>query len=343
MIEAVVFSDLHFGDPRSTLHRPETLEKLLHALRPHAPVRRLILLGDILDLQMSNWSWAVEGVPVGRAGRRLPGFRRFLNRLVQDAGVRSVRYVPGNHDYRLFDYLSVERYLIDRLAKGGRLHGRVHFYRSFSRPFLRGIVEASGVDFAVVYPHLSLRLGAERLILTHGHLLDASQGFGLDCARAFERVDPRDPRAIARARHDFFRRVGLYQSLVDGGAVSHQFRKRVYLRAIKAWNAFATLADPTRSGARGRPIDKRLQENILAYLKFCARPGRADGFVFGHTHRAGEMVLARPGRAPLRVWNCGTFLDEGTGKKAKRPSGSFLLVDGGSGTLAERVRLAWAD
>jgi len=303
----------------------------------------VILLGDILDLQMSNWSWAVEGVPLGDAGKRLPGFRRFLNRLVQEAGVRSVRYVPGNHDYRLFDYLSVERYLIDRLARGGRLAGRVHFYRSFSRPFLRGLVEAPGVDFVVTYPHLSLRLGSERLILTHGHLLDASQGFGVDAARAFERVAQRAPGAVSRARHDFFRRVGLYQSLVDGGAVSQQFRRRVYLRAIKAWNAFATLADPTRSGARGRAIDKRMQQNILAYLKFCARPRRVDGFVFGHTHRAGQLALARAGHPPLRVWNCGSFLDEAAGKKGKRPRGSFLLIGSGPGALAERVRLEWID
>jgi UDP-2,3-diacylglucosamine pyrophosphatase LpxH len=338
--EALVFSDLHFGDPRSALHRPEVLDKLLRALRPHAPIRRLVLLGDILDLQMSNWSWAVEGVPVGGAGRRLPGFRRFLNRLVQQAGVHSVHYVPGNHDYRVFDYLSVERHLIDRLAAGDRLRGRVHFYRSFSRPFLRGLLESPEVDFSVVYPHLSLRLGAERLILTHGHLLDASQGFGVDSARAFRRVDPGDGRAVARARQDFFRRVGLYQSLVDGGAVSHQFRKRVYLRALKAWNAFATLSDPTRSGARGRPIDRRLQANIAAYLRFCCRPGRVDGFIFGHTHRPGGIALSRPGGAAIPVWNSGTFLDERR-KPAGGPWGSFLLVGAGSGPVAERVRLEW--
>jgi UDP-2,3-diacylglucosamine pyrophosphatase LpxH len=337
--EAIVFSDVHFGDPRSLLHNSRHLDKLLEIARQHRPIRRVILLGDILDLQIGNWSLAIEGIPEGAAGRRSVGFRRFLNELVREVGARQVHYVPGNHDYRVFDYLSVDRYLTRRLATGKRLRGKLSFYRHFRKPFLRGILVNDDVVFEVTYPHLELRLGGHRLVLGHGHYLDASQGLGVDARRAFSKVDPKNPKAVANARQNFFRRVGLYQSIVDGGAVNYQVRQGVYRRAVGAVHALTKLNELTQGKARGRPIDRGLKQNILSYTRFCCRGRKVDGFIFGHTHRAGEATVARSRERPLGVWNCGTFLQE---KGAKGRAGSFLLLYSKKGApLSELVRTMW--
>jgi len=339
--EAIVFSDVHFGDPRSLLHNSSHFEKLLHLARQHRPIRRVVLLGDILDLQIGNWSMAIEGILQGVGGRRSVGFRRFLNELVAEVGAKHVHFVPGNHDYRVFDYLSVDRYLMARLATGKRLHGTLSFYRHFRKPFLRGILATTEVPFEVTYPHLELRLGDHRLVLGHGHYLDASQGLGGDAHRAFRNVHARDTKAVAKARQNFFRRVGLYQSIVDGGAVNYQVRQGVYRRAVGAVQAVTKLGDLTRGKARGRAIDHGLKQNILAYIRFCCRGRKVDGFVFGHTHRAGETTISRPPEQPLRVWNCGTFLQE---KGAKSRVGSFLLLQSKKGApLQELVRTLWVD
>jgi len=339
--EAIVFSDLHFGDPRSLLHNGQQLEKLLSIAGKHRPIRRIVLLGDILDLQIGNWSLAIEGMPLGTGGRRSPGFRRFLNDLVARVEAKHVHFVPGNHDYRVFDYLSVDRYLIARLATGKRLHGKLSFYRHFRRPFLRGILTSGQASFEATYPHLELRLGEHRLVLGHGHYLDASQGLGIDVHRAFRGVNPKDTKASTEARQNFFRRVGLYQSIVDGGAVNYQVRQGVYRRAVGALHAVGKLGDLTRGKARGRPIDRGLKQNILTYVRFCCRGRKVDGFVFGHTHRAGEARIPQPPLPPLHVWNCGTFLEE---KNVKNRVGSFLVLQSKKGApLQELVQTLWLD
>ena len=339
--EAIVFSDLHFGDPRSLLHNTSQLEKLLLIASQHRPIRRVVLLGDILDLQIGNWSLAIEGIPQGVGGRRTAGFRRFLNELVTQVGAKYIHLVPGNHDYRVFDYLSVDRYLMARLATGKRLHGKLSFYRHFRKPFLRGVLASDQASFEVTYPHLELRLGDHRLVLGHGHYLDASQGLGIDAHRAFRNVNPKDTKAATKARQNFFRRVGLYQSIVDGGAVNYQVRQGVYRRAVGALHAVGKLGELTRGKARGRPIDRGLKQNILAYVRFCCRGRKVDGFIFGHTHRAGEATISRPPQQPLRVWNCGTFLRE---KGVKNRVGSFLLLQSKKDApLQDLVRTMWLD
>ena len=78
----------------------------------------LRLLGDILDLQLANWAQAIEGMILPNRGR-VVGFRHFINHLLEQTGATEIWYIPGNHDYRIFDYHSIDRYLIrpDELDK----------------------------------------------------------------------------------------------------------------------------------------------------------------------------------------------------------------------------------
>ena len=50
----LVVSDLHFGDTRCTLHSMRTAEALVARLSAFSPLKEVVLLGDILDLQLAN-------------------------------------------------------------------------------------------------------------------------------------------------------------------------------------------------------------------------------------------------------------------------------------------------
>src|SRR5437867_2570537 len=133
----LVLSDLHFGDTRCTLHQMRTAEALVEILKAYCPLREIILLGDILDLQLANWAQAIEGMILPPNGRRTVGFRHFLNYLLEKTGARNIIYIPGNHDYRIFDYHSIDKHLIDPLRSGRKLSGKIAFFRSFSDSFLQ--------------------------------------------------------------------------------------------------------------------------------------------------------------------------------------------------------------
>ncbi len=89
-----------------------TARAFVRKLSEFQPLTEIFLLGDILDLQLANWAQALEGTIAGKFAKRATGFRYFLNFLLRETGARKIIYVPGNHDYRIFDYHSVERYLM---------------------------------------------------------------------------------------------------------------------------------------------------------------------------------------------------------------------------------------
>src|SRR5262245_9435595 len=127
MSYTLVFSDLHFGDPRCTLHSMSTAQSLAERLREFPDIHEIVLLGDILDMQLANWAQAMEGRFEEGQKKRAVGFRYFVNFLLEQTGARKVVYVPGNHDYKIFDYHSLDRYLIAPLREGRKLSGKISF------------------------------------------------------------------------------------------------------------------------------------------------------------------------------------------------------------------------
>ena len=97
----------------------KTVYAFVQSLKEFAPLREIFLLGDILDLQLANWAQAIEGMILPNRGRAV-GFRYFINHLLEETGAKEILYIPGNHDYRIFDYHSIDRYLIRPLRFSAR-------------------------------------------------------------------------------------------------------------------------------------------------------------------------------------------------------------------------------
>jgi UDP-2,3-diacylglucosamine pyrophosphatase LpxH len=310
---ALVLSDLHFGDSRCTLHSMRTARQLVEQLKEFQPLKELILLGDILDLQLATWAQAIEGRILKPPMKRAVGFRYFLNFLLEQTNARTITYVPGNHDYKIFDYHSIDRHLLSPLKNGKKLSGRVSYFRKFPLSFLQGLVEKPQIQMRVVYPHHFLRIRDGRLLLTHGHYFDASQSFYRTIEKAFE-VKNKAPNTTV-ARNDFFRRTSSYQNVVSGLSIQPRLR-RIF---NSFYQPFTSMQERFQHKSRKSFITRSMYRNIETYVRYCCR-GKIDGVVFGHTHKPGHRAFED--KFVRYVWNSGTFLLESPGS----PKGSFITI-----------------
>ncbi|HSP07650.1 MAG TPA: metallophosphoesterase [Acidobacteriota bacterium] len=327
---SLVISDLHFGDPRCSLHSMRVARAFTERLREFTPLREVILLGDILDLQLANWAQAMEGRILDGPKNRAVGFRYFLNFLLQETGARSAVYVPGNHDYKIFDYHSVERYLLEPLRKGRKLSGKISFFRTFPNSFLQGILTVPDVRIRVVYPHYSIKIGKSRILLTHGHFFDPAQAFSHEVGKVFSKGSGLSTEEVRRLRHDYFRRVSLYQNVVSGFSMKKELRQ--LFSAL--YEPFTSIQYRIRHRTRKTFLTPATLRSIESYILFCCRRMKVDGLIFGHTHHSGSASLRH---GPVKhVWNAGTFLHESPGS----PDGSFILIQhDGKKDLGECVQV----
>lgn len=310
---ALVLSDLHFGDSRCTLHSMRTAHALVQRLKDYNPLEEIFLLGDILDLQLATWSQAIEGRILDGPAKRAVGFRYFLNFLLQETGAKFITYIPGNHDYKIFDYHSIDRHLILPLRSGKKLSGRVSFFRKFTPSFLQGLIAGQNAHFRVIYPHHTIRTRVGRILLTHGHYFDPTQSFYQEITKAFRQ--PIEKREIPKLRKKFFKRASAYQNMVSGLSIQPNLRtlfNSIY-QPVTAWKQ--TLRHRTRKAF----VTPAMKRNIDAYVAFCCR-GKVDGVVFGHTHKPGKISFQDG--AIRYAWNSGTFLREASDS----PAGSFLTI-----------------
>lgn len=312
---SLVLSDLHFGDARCSLHAMKAAQELTRRLRDFLPLHQIILLGDILDLQLANWAQAVEGM-ILQGGKRTVGFRYFLNFLIAETNARSIIYVPGNHDYRIFDFHSIEKSVINTLRNGRKLSGRVAFFRTFNDSFLRGLVPNADLEFKIVYPHYILKWNSQRIVLTHGHFFDPTQAFNHEVGKIFSGAGALSRKQIARIRQNYFRRASLYQNLVSGFSIKKEMREWF----CSLYHPFTALKARMTHRKRKTFLTAAMRRSIEHYITFCCRPGKVAGVIFGHTHRPGKAAITG---GPVRyVWNSGTFLKE----SKSSATGSFITI-----------------
>jgi UDP-2,3-diacylglucosamine pyrophosphatase LpxH len=319
----VVFSDLHFGDPHSLL-QSERVRKGLHTFFRSLgrEVRELILAGDILDANIATLTAAIEGSAV--PGENAHGLREWLAMLLTDQPFKMTRivYVPGNHDYVIWNLLSTEKAFTQPLARGQRLTGQPLMAGFFSNPFISGIAPKSHRDrFVVGYPDYQFVHAGKKVIVTHGHYLDRSQSLfqTLDRILAKRRWDER------RAVREFFIMTAQYQALAHAVSYTRQTRvlvDRVHKAVEKAFGGIGRL--------RNKSIGPRILDAIELYLT-CFHPGaRPDVYIFGHTHRSDHALSTAFGSRrkrrlipkPFHVHNTGGFVAE---KRARR-AGTFLVL-----------------
>jgi UDP-2,3-diacylglucosamine pyrophosphatase LpxH len=124
-----VVSDTHFGDDLCTLVRPHPGGGPPEPGPGYAALRRaigqvdyLVLLGDIIDLSVASYEEAFRDA------------KAFFTALQRDALARELVYVPGNHDFDIWNVVEHQVGFINQLKQG-----------ELPRPFKRavpGVIDA---------------------------------------------------------------------------------------------------------------------------------------------------------------------------------------------------------
>jgi UDP-2,3-diacylglucosamine pyrophosphatase LpxH len=333
----VVFSDLHFGDPACSLSSRKVSRGLRTFLDELGGVDEMILAGDILDANISSLTRAIEGSGRSRWPRH-QGLRGWLSHILS-AGFDPGRivYVPGNHDYVIWNQLATQRAFIEPLARGRRLTGNPLMQATFAEPFIRGVAPpAYRKRFVVSYPDHEFDLSGRRVLVTHGHYLDRAQSLFKNLSRIIEEEGGNERRAVRR----FFIMTAQYQAVAH--AVSYMRSSRTLVdRVHKNVSRLFDLA--------GKLRDKPLSAGIVAamemYIKYFRRTRLPNVFVFGHTHRAGRArstdFASRKERLYKRgfeIVNTGSFIRNEEAKTA----GSFVVLSARRG-LADAVTIYRVD
>jgi Calcineurin-like phosphoesterase len=109
-----VVSDTHFGDDLCSLVRPgpdggpaAPGPGYVALRRAIGPVDYLVLLGDVIDLSVASYQDAYRAA------------KAFFVALQRDGLAREVVYVPGNHDFDIWNVVEHQVNVINQLKQGG--------------------------------------------------------------------------------------------------------------------------------------------------------------------------------------------------------------------------------
>lgn len=326
----LVLSDMHFGTPASSINQHEYRQALVAYIVSRAPWEEIIFTGDLLDVNLSTLTRAIEGHDSATNGSC--GFRQFLQELdeasrdrrpsasLDDVATRWI-YIPGNHDYKIWDLLATKANCEDVLGSGARLDARKMPLARGAWPngesFFAGIFKPFGAQsrVSVEYPDHEVTIGGDTMVFTHGHYLDASQTRGhdltdnlrnatqADASRATVRtivVETAQYQTVANAVSFTPATRRFVNDLVGPDGLLNKFHQ-IGIRIV-AWLARRLFA---RGGAlRDKPLSKRQLDNIETYLgAFREGAPLPRWFVFGHTHRQGHD---RTPRRNIEVYNAGS-------------------------------------
>lgn len=337
MSTRIIFSDLHFGDPLCSLRRKVVTQSVRSFLQRLRRIDEIILAGDILDANISSLTRAIEGLKGTGEWPKQIGFRAWLSYLLEDnlVDVRRIIYIPGNHDYIIWNILSTDKVFVQPISQGSVPTDLPLVEATFSRPFIRGIAPQRMRDkFEVTYPDHEFDLGGRSVLVTHGHYLDYQQTL----LKNLDELVQREGGNVARAVRKFFIGTAQYQAVAN--AVSY----------LKGTREFVDTAHKSLGGLidifgkiRNQPINDKMLRAIEMYLYYF-RKKRPDVFIFGHTHEPGRKntnKIASDNRLiqkDIDIWNDGSFIED----KAAGRAGSFIVTNDGPGS-AESIKLYEVD
>lgn len=342
----LVLSDMHFGTPESSVNEPRTLDALVGHMVARAPWEEIVLTGDLLDVNLSTLTRAIEGGP-----NALFGFRDFVERLdakMKESGKAGLAdlagrwvYVPGNHDYKIWDLLSAKVACDDVLARGdpmGTVRTPLTSHRwDGDQSFFAGIFRRAGVQdrVTVSYPNHEVAFGGGKTMLfTHGHYLDPSQTRGHDLTANLRGVtDRKQVDAIVRR---IFIEAAQYQAIATAVSFTKStirivddlfgpdgFANKVHKIVARVGGWILRHLTRKKAALRGQELSKAQLSNIDYYVdEFCRCSPRPSWFVFGHTHRQGQ---GRSARHEIEVFNVGSCYPDGDKQI------TFLEVEAGAG------------
>lgn len=318
----VIFSDLHFGDPLCSLRRKLVTQGLRSFLQGLGRIDELILAGDILDANISSLTKAIEGLKGTGSWSKQIGFRTWLSYLLEDGGldVGRIIYIPGNHDYIIWNILSTDKAFVQPISQGKVPTDLPLIEATFSQPFIRGIAPQRMRDkFEVIYPDHEFDLAGRSVLVTHGHYLDDQQTL----FKSLDELVQKEGGNEAKAVRKFFIGTAQYQAVAN--AVSYLKGTREFVD--KAHKALSTFID-IFGKLRNQPINAKMLRAIEMYLLYF-RKKRPDVFIFGHTHEPGRKntnTIAPKNRLiqkGIDVWNDGSFIED---KRLGR-AGSFIVTN----------------
>ena len=194
----VIISDTHFGDPMCTLVNHDTLApgKKYKEFVAKAGQNNdyLVLLGDIIDFSIVGYAKAYT---VAKA---------FFGMVKQDKIAKSIIYVPGNHDFDMWNTVEHQINIIRQVREGRparQFHWSVPGFvedrkekknKGFQLPGVTEVVDPEKVEgekiflnyitrnedgsgeetnFYFAYPNLYLVTDQGSVLMTHGHYLEA--------------------------------------------------------------------------------------------------------------------------------------------------------------------------
>lgn len=327
MAKRLIFSDLHFGDPECSFRKEAVTTGLRQFLRDLGEVKELILAGDILDANISTLTKAIGKMKEPGAWPRHLGFRAWLDFLFEGDKfkVEKIIYLPGNHDYIIWNILSTDKVFVQPISSG-RIPDKLPLMTDeFLKPFIRGVApEKMRNNFVVRYPDHEFLLGRRQVLVTHGHYLDEKQTL-------FKNLDElinEEGGDTAKAIKKFFILTAQYQVVANAVSFMKGSREFVHL----AYKTLSNLFDKIDiiGKLRNQPINKGMLRAIEMYLLYYSKK-QPDVFIFGHTHAAGlsstKVLEKRGGKRLLdkvvEVWNIGSFLEN----PGENRAGSFILTD----------------
>lgn len=335
----LVLSDVHFGTPESSINDTRYHSALIGYIASRAPWKEIVFAGDLLDVNLSTLTQAIEGGTGKGLQTSLFGFRQFLQaldtRMKQSAPNKNLKdlaekwiYVPGNHDYKIWDVLSTRVVLEDVLASGhqiGFVPTPLMRYRwTGDEVFFAGIFRSFGVAERVIveYPNHEICFGPERetMVLTHGHYLDALQTRGNDLSKQFRHATTSEE--VAKVVRRVFIETAQYQTAAN--AVSFTYGTRHLMSGLVGPGGWSTI--PTElfkrigewlltffyhgEALKGERLSPKQLLNIEYYVeRFCGYEQPPRWFIFGHTHHQGSGKTDRMGIAAYNAGSC--YFDRG--------------------------------
>jgi len=291
-------------------------------LRELGRIDELILAGDILDANISSLTQAIEGKKGSKPWPRQIGFRKWLSYLFEGnrLDVRQIVYLPGNHDYIIWNILSTDKAFVQPISHGKVPINLPLMEAAFPEPFIRGVAPQAIRDrFQVIYPDYEFDLAGHSVLVTHGHYLDELQTLFKNLEELVQKEGGNEAKAVRK----FFIGTAQYQSVANAISYmkgSREFVDKTHKTLSRLFDIFGKL--------RNKPINKKMLRGIEMYLRYF-RKKRPDVFIFGHTHKPGRSNTKklrdenRLIKKAIDVWNDGSFIED----RSAGIAGSFIVTN----------------
>ena len=267
----VILSDLHFGVPECSLNLEPVSAALRDFLRRHTNIEEVIFAGDILDVNISSFTRAIEG----NTDSVQCGFREWLAYLFEDVRIKIGRivYIPGNHDYKVWDILSTDKAFVQPYSNGEVPKNLPLMKATFENPFIKGVAPLVIRDrFIVIYPDYEFDLAGRKVVVTHGHYLDATQNLSTMDLQGY--IDSEGEGKRSDAIRKFFISTAQYQALANLASYKPWSRKiatiisKAFSGVSLPKNFIRDFGNIFAPGLRNKVIDSRMLNLIETYLYY---------------------------------------------------------------------------